>query len=161
MALIPNRRVSATRGPFSAFTPGRFFSNLRIPCPTNPRSATFPETRQVFSAEGKVLTVPDDWSLLPPGDAALSRRIKQDGPTWTVIEKVGNKRFSRGIWAPTARIEALRAEREIERQDPAYQKNSPPVARAAPRSRPSTWRIFSRRCGAIWRFIPATSRRSA
>jgi len=51
-----------------------------------------------------VLTVPDDWSLLPPGDAALSRRIKQDGPTWTVIEKVGNKRFSRGIWAPTARI---------------------------------------------------------
>jgi len=69
-----------------------------------------------------VLTVPDDWSLLPPGDAALSRRIKQDGPTWTVIEKVGNKRFSRGIWAPTARIEALRAEREIERQDPAYQK---------------------------------------
>jgi hypothetical protein len=76
----------------------------------------------VFSAEGKVLTVPDDWSLLPPGDAALSRRIKQDGPTWTVIEKVGNKRFSRGIWAPTARIEALRAEREIERQDPSYQK---------------------------------------
>ncbi|HOR24977.1 MAG TPA: DUF2293 domain-containing protein [Opitutaceae bacterium] len=66
--------------------------------------------------------MPDDWSLLPPGDAALSRRIKQDGPTWTVIEKVGNKRFSRGIWAPTARIEALRAEREIERQDPAYQK---------------------------------------
>ncbi|HOG92126.1 MAG TPA: DUF2293 domain-containing protein [Opitutaceae bacterium] len=82
----------------------------------------FPKPRQVFSAEGKVLTVPDDWSLLPPGDAALSRRIKQDGPTWTVIEKVGNKRFSRGIWAPTARIEALRAEREIERQDPAYQK---------------------------------------
>ncbi len=69
-----------------------------------------------------MLTVPDDWSLLPPGDAALSRRIKQDGPTWTVIEKVGNKRFSRGIWAPTARIEALRAAREIERQDPAYQK---------------------------------------
>ncbi|MBP8963245.1 MAG: DUF2293 domain-containing protein [Opitutaceae bacterium] len=82
----------------------------------------FQKPRQVFSAEGKVLTVPDDWSLLPPGDAALSRRIKQDGPTWTVIEKVGNKRFSRGIWAPTARIEALRAERDIERQDPAYQK---------------------------------------
>ena len=69
-----------------------------------------------------MLTVPDDWSLLPPGDAALSRRIKQDGPTWTVIEKVGNKRFSRGIWAPTARIEALRLGREIERQDPSYQK---------------------------------------
>ena len=81
-----------------------------------------PKPRQVFSAAGVVLTVPDDWSLLPPGDAALSRRIKQDGPTWTVIEKVGNKRFSRGIWAPTARLEALRAERESERQDPAYQK---------------------------------------
>jgi len=80
----------------------------------------FSKPRHVLTTDARVLRVPEDWGLLPPGDAALSRRIKQDGPTWTVIEPVGNKRFSRGIWAPAARIEALRAELAAERADPAY-----------------------------------------
>ncbi|MCB1062300.1 MAG: DUF2293 domain-containing protein [Verrucomicrobiae bacterium] len=78
--------------------------------------------RQVISPDGKTLTVPAGWSLLKPGDAALSRRIKKDGPTWTVVEKKGRKRFSQGIWAPTDRIETLRSELNQEREDPAYEK---------------------------------------
>jgi hypothetical protein len=78
--------------------------------------------RRVIDHEGRVLVVPEDWALLAPGDAALSRRIKEDGPSWTVIERKGNKRFSRGIWAPAARIEVLRAERAGEQADPAYQR---------------------------------------
>jgi hypothetical protein len=66
--------------------------------------------------------VPAGWALLPPGDAALSRRIKADGPSWTMSEKKGNKRFSRGIWAPAHRIAALRAELLTERADPAYER---------------------------------------
>jgi hypothetical protein len=81
-----------------------------------------PGPRQVINEKFTVETVPDDWSLLPPGDAAMSRRIKQDGPSLTVIEVKGRKRFSRGIWAPTHRIEAMRAELERERQDPAHAK---------------------------------------
>ncbi len=81
-----------------------------------------PLPRQVINERAALETVPDDWALLPPGDAALSRRIKQDGPTITVIELKGRQRFSRGIWAPAARIEALRAAREAERADPAYQR---------------------------------------
>ena len=76
--------------------------------------------RHVVTSDGAILRVPDTWELLPPGDAALSRRIKADGPTWTVVEMKGRKRFSRGIWAPAERIEALRSELEVERQDPAY-----------------------------------------
>ena len=82
----------------------------------------FSKPRHVLDACGNILTAPDDWGLLPPGDAALSRRIKQDGPTWTMIEVKGRKRFSRGIWAPAARIEALRAELLVERQNPSYQR---------------------------------------
>lgn len=78
--------------------------------------------RQVLNADGETLDVPQDWALLLPGDAALSRRIKKDGPTWTMIERKGRKRFSRGIWAPADRIEALGSELEIERRDPAWQK---------------------------------------
>lgn len=81
-----------------------------------------PFARHVLNGRGALKPVPDDWSLLPPGDAALSRRIKQDGPTLTLIEVKGRKRFSRGIWAPGARIAALRMELGIERQDPAYQR---------------------------------------
>jgi hypothetical protein len=80
------------------------------------------QLRQVLSPDGRVLTVPAHWSLLPPGDAALSRRIKQDGPSWTMIEVKGRKRFSRGIWAPADRIAALQAELLLERQDPSYQR---------------------------------------
>src|SRR5688572_11704962 len=81
-----------------------------------------PLARHVLNERGALEPVPDDWILLPPGDAALSRRIKQDGPTLTVIQVKGRKRFSRGIWAPRDRIEALRAELRTERGDPAYQK---------------------------------------
>jgi hypothetical protein len=66
--------------------------------------------------------MPDDWALLPPGDAALSRRIKQDGPSIVVIAVKGRKRFSQGIWAPADRIAALRAELAAERENPAYQR---------------------------------------
>lgn len=91
--------------------------------PTETREVRpFSKPRHVLSADARVLVVPDDWELLPPGDAALSRRIKQDGPTWTVVEVKGRKRFSRGIWAPAARIAALRAERALELQDPSYQR---------------------------------------
>ncbi|MCF3649727.1 DUF2293 domain-containing protein [Synoicihabitans lomoniglobus] len=76
----------------------------------------------MLSAQGEVLSVPAGWALLAPGDAALSRRIKADGPSWTVVEKKGRKRFSRGIWAPADRIAALRAVRQAERADPAYQR---------------------------------------
>jgi hypothetical protein len=82
----------------------------------------FSKPRHVLTLDGRIVPVPEDWNLLPPGDAALSRRIKQDGPTWTVIEVKGRKRFSHGIWAPAARIEALRAALLVERMDPAYQR---------------------------------------
>ena len=76
----------------------------------------------VVSLEGKELKIPEGWDLLPPGDAALSRRIKKDGPSWTVKEPKSRKLFSRGIWAPATRINALREILVGEREDPSYQK---------------------------------------
>lgn len=76
----------------------------------------------MLNEHGLIEPVPAGWALLPPGDAALTRRIKADGPTWTMVEMKGRKRFSRGIWAPAARVAALRAELEVERADPAYER---------------------------------------
>ena len=67
-----------------------------------------------------MLSVPADWSLLPPGDPALTGRVKKAGESWTVLEKRGRKSFSHGVWAPHDVIESIRAALALERQDPSY-----------------------------------------
>ncbi|MFO0658539.1 MAG: DUF2293 domain-containing protein [Polyangiaceae bacterium] len=59
---------------------------------------------------------------LPPGDAGLTRRVKALGPTWTMVEVKGRKRFSKGMWAPSENIDAARSALDAERATPAYQK---------------------------------------
>ena len=81
-----------------------------------------PSPRKLLTSTGQVLTVPDGWACVMPGDAGLTRRVKAAGPTWLVEEKKGRKRFSRGLWAPAAHIEAARAALAAERADPAYDK---------------------------------------
>lgn len=56
-----------------------------------------PNGETVRTAAGEVLRPPPDWALLPPGDAALTRRVKAAGPSWTVQEKKGRKIFSHGV----------------------------------------------------------------
>ncbi|RZO46276.1 MAG: DUF2293 domain-containing protein [Sandaracinaceae bacterium] len=81
-----------------------------------------PDPRVVRLPSGERRAVPDTWALLPPGDAGLTRRVKAAGPSWTVQEMKGRKKFSRGVWAPAANIEAAQAAIEAERATPAYQK---------------------------------------
>jgi hypothetical protein len=71
-------------------------------------------------SSGQVHTIPDGWLLLPPGDACLTRRVKQAGVYWVVQEKKGRKVFSRGVWAPAATIERIRAALQMERSTTAY-----------------------------------------
>ena len=79
-----------------------------------------PTNRSVLTEDGRALTAPATWSLLAPGDAGLTRRVKAAGPTWTVTEKVGRRTFSRGVWADSAAIEKARGDLDAERKDPAY-----------------------------------------
>src|SRR6201999_3950983 len=88
-------------------------TNAFIPGPT-------PNT--VRSADGKVLTAPDGWVLLPPGDAALTRRVKAAGDHWVVQEKKGRKLFSRGVWAPATTIYRIQAELKAERSTESFAK---------------------------------------
>ncbi len=81
-----------------------------------------PDDRSVCTSDGQVIQVPENWELLPPGDAALTRRVKAAGTSWTVQEKKGRKTFSRGVWAPADRIASIRAELEAERSTEGYAK---------------------------------------
>jgi len=76
-----------------------------------------------------VLTVPDGWVLLPPGDAALTRRVKAAGDHWVVQEKRGRKLFSRGVWAAPATINCIRAELEVERSAGSFARRKESDAR--------------------------------
>jgi hypothetical protein len=89
---------------------------------------------RVFRApDGALLSPPAGWACLPPGDAGLTRRVKAAGDTWLVVEKRGNKTFSRGLWAAIEHIEQARRALESERSTEAYAKRQ--AAAAAKRGR--------------------------
>src|SRR5471030_2089442 len=88
-----------------------------------------PKPNTVRATNGSVLTVPEGWILLPPGDAALTRRVKAAGDHWVVAEKKGRKVFSRGIRASAATIERIRADLEAERSTEGFAKKKEADAR--------------------------------
>jgi hypothetical protein len=88
-----------------------------------------PTPNTVRSPDGKALTVPAGWTLLAPGNAALTRRVKAAGEHWVVQEKKGRKIFSRGVWAAAATIDKIRAELEAERSTEEYAKRKEADAR--------------------------------
>ena len=54
---------------------------------TNDSFLPGPMPNTVRTADGQVLTVPEGWVLLPPGDPGLTRRVKAAGDHWVVQEK--------------------------------------------------------------------------
>jgi hypothetical protein len=100
-----------------------------MPAAASPTFSPGPAPRTVRAADGRVLTVPADWELVPPGDAALTRRVKAAGDHWAVAERKGRKVFSHGIWALGATIARIRSELEAERATPAYARGREADAR--------------------------------
>ncbi len=88
-----------------------------------------PQPNTVRSPDGRVLSIPSGWTLFPPGDAALTRRVKAAGDHYVVAEKKGRKLFSLGVWAPTATIEQIRVGLDAERSTESYAKKQEAAAR--------------------------------
>lgn len=88
-----------------------------------------PDPDTVRAADGEVVTVPDGWVLVLPGDAALTRRIKAAGNHFAVAEKKGRKVFSRGIWTSAATVERIRADLAAERSTDGFAKKKQADAR--------------------------------
>src|SRR5688500_7799121 len=85
-----------------------------------PTFAPGPAPNTVRAPDGTVRPVPEGWVLVPPGDAALTRRVRAAGECWSVAEKRGRKVFSRGVWAPADTVARTRAELEVERSTEAH-----------------------------------------
>ena len=79
-----------------------------------------PSVDTVIAADGSVQQVPHDWSLLPPGDAAWTRRVKAAGDHWVMQEKKGRRTFSKGVWASAETIERIREDLAAERSTESY-----------------------------------------
>jgi len=88
-----------------------------------------PTPNTVRTADGKVLTVPDGWILLQPGDPALTRRVKAAGDHWVVAEKRGRRVFSRGVWTSAATVERIRADLAAERSTEGFARKKEADAR--------------------------------
>ncbi|MDG2014430.1 MAG: DUF2293 domain-containing protein [Pirellulaceae bacterium] len=88
-----------------------------------------PRSNTVKNGAGDVLVVPDEWILLLPGDAALTRRTKAAGAHWLVKEKKGRRTISRGVWAPQITIDRIRTELAAERSTESFAKRQQSAAR--------------------------------
>ena len=56
---------------------------------TNHTFTPGPKPNTVISVHGEVLTAPEGWILLPPGDAALTRRVKAAVIAWMRHQTTG------------------------------------------------------------------------
>ena len=81
-----------------------------------------PRPNTVQATDGTILPAPEGWILLPPGDAALTRRVKAAGEHWVVQEKKGRKIFSKGVWTAAATVHRIRVELEAERSTESFAK---------------------------------------
>lgn len=86
------------------------------------------------------LEIPEDWELLPSGDAFLTRRVKAAGVFWLAWKPRSSSRRHRrliGVWAPTTVIEAARteAEKTAEKRQRARKHGAASRSRAADRDR--------------------------
>jgi len=88
-----------------------------------------PAAHSVRAPDGRIIRAPADWVLVPPGDAALTRRVKAAGEHWVVAEKKGRRVFSRGVWAPAATIFQVRTALEAERATESFAKKRASSAR--------------------------------
>ncbi len=88
-----------------------------------------PRPNSVINEYDIIIAVPEGWSLLPPGDAGLTRRVKAAGEYWVVQEKKGRRIFSKGIWTAATTIEKTRLELETERSTESYSKRKESAAK--------------------------------
>lgn len=109
---------------------------------------------RVFVApDGRRLSPPQDWDCLPPGDAALTRRVKAAGPSWLVIER-GRRAFSKGLWAPREQIERARAALAAERATESYAKKRAADVTRRERAHEQYAASFEQQVHATLRFAP-------
>lgn len=112
------------------------------------------EPKVFLAADGTPRTPPADWECLPPGDAALTRRVKQAGPSWVVQEKRGRKIFSQGLWAPRENIAAARAALLAERDTESYARRRQADLVRRQRTQDAYVRTFAEEVQAFLDFAP-------
>nr|WP_321467387.1 DUF2293 domain-containing protein [uncultured Desulfobulbus sp.] len=73
-------------------------------------------------AEGNAVAIPQGWTFLAAGDAALTRKVTARTRFWRLQAQMGRRVISKGIWADTQVIEEALVEVEQQRKDPGYQR---------------------------------------
>ncbi len=85
---------------------------------------------QLINEYGLEETPPSDWSFLPAGDSAITRKVTSKGSCWRVQVKKGNRIQSLGLWAPTINIAKAKEEVKAMRSSPGYAKKQASAAKA-------------------------------
>lgn len=79
---------------------------------------------------GLIEKPPEGWIFLPSGDAALTRKVTDQGAYWRVQVKKGRRMQSLGLWAPKKHIESAKLMVAQMRADPSYAKKKESAAKS-------------------------------
>lgn len=112
-----------------------------------------PTPNTVRSADGKVFTAPKSWVLLPPGDAALTRRIKAAGDCWVVAEKRAEKSFQKVSGHQHARLTGFELNSKLKDPQIAFQKERRLWRNAVTLFKRNTLKTLLERFSNFWPFI--------
>lgn len=85
---------------------------------------------QVTNEYGKLEKPPKDWTFLPAGDAAVTRKVTANGPCWRVQIKKGRRIQSTGIWASKENIQTAQKMVAEMRSAPDYAKKKASAAKS-------------------------------
>ena len=109
-----------------------------------------PSKNTVMDASKKIRKAPRNWILLPPGDAALTRRTKAAGDHWVVNEKKGRRNYSKGVWAPKNTVDQIRKDLAAERSTEEFSKRKKVAAQRRIRAQAEYVENFN---GAVLAFL--------
>lgn len=109
-----------------------------------------PEPRKLLGPDRQIIAIPPDWSLLPPGDPGITRRVKAAGNHYVVQIKKGRKLFSLGVWAPASTIDRIRAELDAERSTEQYARKQASAAKRREKQQDEYVEDFT---GAVFNFL--------
>jgi hypothetical protein len=110
--------------------------------------------------DGLLLTPPAGWAFFSAGDAALTRRVRTAGPSWSVVRRQGRRAICQGVWAPAEVIESIRAALAVERADPAHDRRRAADARRRAATQEEYVAEFAGEVLAFLQFAPAFAARA-
>ena len=108
--------------------------------------------------DGNPAVIPEGWTFLPAGDAAVTRKVKAGGSFFAVRYRHGRKWFTKGIWADANNINSAKREVDQKRSTEEYKRKSDQAKKYRQKKEQQYAVQFEQKIGEFLNFAPVYKR---